>query len=153
MRVAQIMSKDVVTCRTTDTLAAAAHLMWEHDIGCVPIVDGEGHVAGVITDRDACMAAYTRGQPLHAVPVTAAMARRVLTCRPDDSIATIESIMSNAQIRRMPVVDDQGHPIGIVSLNDLARASARKSAVTSAEVASLLASVCAPRRAVVASGA
>ncbi|MBA3541520.1 MAG: CBS domain-containing protein, partial [Deltaproteobacteria bacterium] len=59
-----MMTRSVHTCQPTDTLAAAAKLMWEHDIGALPVVDQVGHVVGMITDRDACMAAYTRGDAL-----------------------------------------------------------------------------------------
>jgi hypothetical protein len=61
--------------------------------------------------------------------------------------------MSAAQIRRMPVIDDQGHPVGLVSLNDLARASSQKSGVTAGEVAATLAAISAPRHGWLATGA
>jgi CBS domain-containing protein len=153
MRVAQVMSKDVVTCRPGESLARAAQLMWERDIGCVPVIDGDGHVVGIVTDRDACMAAYTRGQPLQALPVDVAMARHVQTCRPDDEVTDVEKRMATAQIRRMPVIDDQGHPVGILSLNDLARAASHKVEITASELASTLAAICSPRGAVATAAA
>ena len=145
MRVAQVMSTDVASCRPGESLAQAAQLMWDRDIGCLPVVDPEGHVAGIITDRDACMAAYTRGEPLHAIEISVAMSHHVLTCQRDDDVADVEARMSAAQIRRMPVIDDQGHPVGMVSLNDLARASAQKSGISASEVAATLAAISAPR--------
>ena len=145
MRIAQIMSKDVATCRIEDACERAAQLMWDRDIGCIPVIDREDHVAGIITDRDICMAAYTRGEPLRAIPVRAVMSTGVLTCLPDDELATVEKAMAAAQVRRMPVIDEHGHTVGIVSLNDLARATAQKNGVTATEVASTLAAISTPR--------
>jgi CBS domain-containing protein len=145
MKVSKLIHKTVVTCRSTDTLERAAELMWEHDIGCVPVIDQTGGVAGIVTDRDICMAAYTRGEPLRTIPVTTAMAHTVYSCAPDDDLNRVEREMSRRQIRRMPVLDSHGHAIGIVSLNDIARASQGGNAVSASEVASTLAAVCAPR--------
>jgi len=151
MMIANLVRRDVMTCSIHDTLDHAAQVMWEHDIGCLPVIDEAGHIAGIVTDRDACMAAYTQGLPLRSIPVTSAMAKRVFTCTLGDSVTTVERIMSEHQIRRMPVIDEQGHPIGIVSLNDLARA-ASLGKVPPNEIASTLAAVTAPRE-LVASGA
>jgi CBS domain-containing protein len=151
MKVSSLMHP-AITCRTTDTLERAAQLMWDHDIGCVPIVDEQGHLAGMITDRDVCMAAYTRGTALSAIQVGTAMARRVYSCGPDDELRDVERTMSERQIRRMPVIDGNGHPIAVISLNDIARASAQKNGVPASEVAATLAAVCAPRDAIVRAG-
>jgi CBS domain-containing protein len=52
------MVTDVKTCADHSTLNAAARIMWDNDCGCVPVVDGDGRVVGMITDRDICMTAY-----------------------------------------------------------------------------------------------
>jgi CBS domain-containing protein len=149
MRVESIMSRDVVCCRRADNLAEAAQAMWNHDIGCVPVIDEQGHVVGIVTDRDVAMAAYTRGQPLAAIPVTVAMASHVFTCSPGDEVGAVEKTMAASQVRRVPVVDESGHPVGMVSVNDLARAAARTLTIPAPEVASTLAAICAPRAPVV----
>ena len=146
MKIAKLMSKHVVTCRPSDTLAEAAQLMWDHDIGVLPVVDEQGHVIGVLTDRDVCMAAYTRGAPLRSIAVATTMTTHPVTCSPDAEVAAIEATMSRRQIRRVPVVDDQGHAIGMVSLNDLARAAQQRGEISPGEVASTLAAVSAPRQ-------
>jgi CBS domain-containing protein len=146
MKVSKLMRPDVITCRTIDSLERAAQLMWDHDIGCVPVIDENGRVAGMITDRDICMAAYTRGAPLRAIPVVSTMARDVYSCGPDDDLASVEREMGRHQIRRMPVIDAHGQPIGIVSLNDIARASQGANSVSMKEVATTLAAICAPRQ-------
>jgi CBS domain-containing protein len=148
MKVSALMHRDAITCRTADTVERAAQLMWDHDIGCVPVVDDHGHIAGMITDRDICMAAYTRGTSLAAIPVIDAMARRVHACGPDDDLRDVERTMSERQIRRMPVIDGAGHPIAVISLNDIAQASVRDG-VPAGEVAATLAAVGAPRAAII----
>jgi CBS domain-containing protein len=139
-----MIRRDITSCTIHDDLARAAQLMWDRDIGCLPVIDDQGHVAGMITDRDVCMAAYTQGAPLRAIPVTTAMAKHVFACRESDEIDAVEATMRQHQIRRMPVIDDQGHPIGIISLNDIARA-ASAGKVPAGELASTLAAVSAPR--------
>jgi CBS domain-containing protein len=151
MKVAKLMKRQVFSCRSGDSADQAAREMWDHDVGCVPVIDEHGRIAGMVTDRDLCMAAYTRGLPLSAIPVSTVMARTVFTCGPDDDVAAVERAMAEHQIRRMPVIDAHGAPIGMISLNDLARAAAAgPSAVSPSEVSRTLAAVCAPRRAVVA---
>jgi CBS domain-containing protein len=123
-----IMTTDVKTCRPGDSLQVAARLMWEGDCGCVPVVDDEQHVVGVITDRDICMAAFTQGVPLSESRVDSAMAKEVSCIHPDDSPALAETTMQRLQVRRLPVVDRAGVLVGILSLADLAYAM--ESAVT-----------------------
>jgi len=151
MKVEQLMQRSVQTCRPDDTLARAVQLMWDHDCGAVVVVDEHGHAAGMITDRDACMAAYTQGQPLGALAVASAMARTVQTCRPKDTLVDAAHLMQAAQVRRLPVVADGGAVVGILTLNDLAREAARELGkkqpkVAAADVAGTLAAVCAPRQ-------
>lgn len=64
MKVQDIMTADVETCRLDDTLDRPAAIMWERDCGVVPVVDDESRIVGMLTDRDICMAAYTQGRPL-----------------------------------------------------------------------------------------
>jgi CBS domain-containing protein len=127
MRVAQLMTKEVRFCHPSSSLHEAARLMWEGDCGFVPVTEEGGtRVVGVITDRDVCMAAYTRGQSLQSQSVRDAMARQVRSCRSDATVEQAEAIMREAQVRRLPVVDGAGQLIGVLSLSDLAREAARE---------------------------
>lgn len=147
MRIEQLMSKPAVTCSQDDSLNTAAQRMWEHDCGAVPVVGDDGTVVGLLTDRDICMAAYTQGKPLQAIPVSRAMAKQVFSCHPDDSIEAAERLMTDKKIRRLPVVDGEGRPVGVLSLNDVARDAAGSQAGNGAqrEVARTLAAICQPR--------
>ena len=140
------LMRSAQSCRPNDSLSDAARLMWELDCGAVPVVNDAGSVVGVITDRDICMAAYTRGQPLSASTVESAMATDVVTASPRAALETIASLMRNHQIRRVPIVDN-GHLVGIISLADVARylqAEAGFSAVLSVELAHTLSAICEP---------
>jgi CBS domain-containing protein len=123
-----------------------ARAMWERDCGSVPIVDAEGRLRGIITDRDICMAAYTQGKALQEILVDTSMAAHVLVCHVDDSLETAEQLMREGQVRRIPVIDNDGRPAGIVSLNDVTRAAAEhRRANTDREVVETLAAVGEPR--------
>jgi CBS domain-containing protein len=128
MRIDKIMSHQVTTCGPHDTLEQAASLMWNSDCGCLPVVRGDGsrHIEGVITDRDICMAALFQGKALHELRVADAMAKQVLTCRASDHVEDAQRLLQKEQIRRLPVVDNDGALAGIVSMADIARESARQ---------------------------
>jgi CBS domain-containing protein len=146
MHVRDIMNHPVITCPSDSHVNLAAQLMWEHDLGAIPVVDNEGRLTGIVTDRDICMAAYTQAARLESIPVTTAMAKQVLSCHLDDSIEAAEQLMRAGQVRRVPVIDNDGRPVGIVAMNDLARLAARaKKSGVDREIVQTLAAVCAPR--------
>lgn len=147
MRIGEIMTKDVRAVNGGHTLARAAQLMWDHDIGALPVVDDDGHVIGMITDRDACMAAYTRGQPLQEIVVSDVMSTNIVACSEDASDEEVARLMASATVRRVPVIDPHRRLVGLVSLTDLAQAMRAGRSVTAREVADTLADVTAPRRA------
>src|SRR5687767_12489389 len=82
MHVEKLMTTEVTTCSADDPLQRPAQLMWESDRGFLPVVDSERRVIGVITDRDICMAAYTKGVPLGGASVSSAMSPDVYSCSP-----------------------------------------------------------------------
>jgi len=126
MHVDRIMSKHIHTCGPQDALDSAVRVMHEHDVGVVPIVDGARHVVGIITDRDACMAVYTRGKPLSEIPIESVMSRKIVSAHPEDSMEHAQQLMREARVRRLPVVDQDGRLTGLLSQNDLVREAARE---------------------------
>jgi CBS domain-containing protein len=125
MNIAQVMKRTVYTCTESDKLDSVARTMWNHECGCVPVVDGARKVVGMITDRDICLAALQSGLPLHAIQASQAMTRDVKSCRAGDTIERAEELMRLHQVRRLPVVDSAGVLEGILTLDDLARAAMR----------------------------
>ena len=155
MKVKDLMATEVKSCPDYSTLNTAAQIMWDHDIGCVPVVDKEGHVIGMLTDRDICMSAYIQGVSLTGALVTSAMSKQVFSCKPEDDIATAEKLMRDKQVHRLPVIDDQRRLVGVISLNDIAREAAseiqmkKPRQVSDAEVTQVMASICAPRHRII----
>jgi len=154
MRVEQLMTREVQTCRPEDTLEQAAQLMWDFDCGSLPVCSGDGRskAVGMITDRDIAMCAMFHPKLLRDLPVSEAMARNLRVCRPTDSVEDAESVMRDAQVRRLPVVDSDGRVVGMISLADLAREAVRESGsaaqeITETQVGDTLAAICeAPTR-------
>jgi CBS domain-containing protein len=129
-RVRDLMSPSPITCRPADDLRLAAQRMWEGDFGVLPVVDDAQKPIGVLTDRDICMAAYTRGGALAELSVAEAMSRRVCTCKPSHTLRSAMDLMVTHQVRRLPVVGDDGALVGIVSLADIARLTQAQSSVS-----------------------
>lgn len=151
MRIEELMCREVQHCSPDDSLEAVARLMWERDCGCAPVCEGDGEqrVVGMITDRDISMCALFEGKPLSQLKVRDAMSRDVGSCRPEDDTSRVERLMSDRQIRRVPVVSEEGGLVGIVSLADLVRHAKPRSSraagrVTEGEIRATLASICAP---------
>jgi CBS domain-containing protein len=136
MKAEALMVRNVLTCSPEDSLEQPARLMWEADVGCIVVTDAERRPVGMITDRDIAMAAYTRGVALRDARVESTMARTIHTCSPRDSLSDVEKKMQQAQVRRLPVVDDAGRLVGIVALGDIAR-SAHSSPLHVAEIPGL----------------
>jgi CBS domain-containing protein len=122
--IAALMATPAVTCGTGETLARAVAVMWERDVGFLPVVDGDGRLVGTLTDRDAAVAASTRGLHLDEIAVESAMTRTPLTCARSDRPSEVMARLRERQLRRLPVVDG-GRPVGVVTLTDLARAALR----------------------------
>ena len=147
MKVNELMSQPAVTCPAGDTMENAARLMWEFDCGMIPVVHDDGRLAGVITDRDICMAAYTQGRELRIIPIASGMAKAPIAVHANDSIESAENLMRDNQVRRLPVIDDHGRPVGVLSMNDLARAVAHsKHSSEERLLVETLAATCEPRR-------
>lgn len=125
MKVGEIMSRALYTCRPEDSLRSVARILWDHDCGSVPVTDEQNRVIGMITDRDICMAALHTGRPLDDCDVASTMSREPYTCRRDDSMEQAERIMSEHKVRRLPVVEADGTLCGFISLNDIALATSR----------------------------
>jgi len=145
MQVKDIMTKSACSVRASHHLNEAAHLMWELDCGCIPVSDESQRITGVITDRDICMAAYTKGLPIEMIPVNTSMSATVYSCSAQDSLESAEDVMRHHQVRRLPVLDKKQKLVGILSLNDIALAYDNRlleSSVKATDLARTLASVC-----------
>lgn len=147
MKVKEIMTHDVKTCAADAPLSVAAQIMWDNDCGIVPVVADDGRAVGVITDRDVCIACWSRDTRPSEIRVADCMSQPVKTCDTDETIETAEEIMRSGQVRRLPVTDADGRLVGIVSLNDMARAAeraraAKRKGIPSSRFVETLAAIC-----------
>jgi CBS domain-containing protein len=118
MLVKDVMTANPNCCKPTDKLDTVAKMMLDHDCGEIPVCDGT-KLVGVITDRDITCRAVAVGKNPAAVPVLEGMTRDVYTIGVNDKIDKALELMETKLVRRLPVVDDSGQIVGIVSQADL----------------------------------
>ena len=117
-----VMTKDVVTCSSEDTIMAVAQLTKTEDIGPVLIVNNDDPttLVGIMTDRDIVLKVIAEGEDPQTKRVGEVMSKKLVTCRPDDDIEVAMKAMAQFQLRRIPVVGDNMKLLGIISQADLA---------------------------------
>ena len=147
MKVRDIMTERLAYCSTNDTIEQAARLMEQHDCGCIPVVEGrDRNLVGVVTDRDITVRATGRGRSPD-IRVRDVMTASPHCCRADDDLQEVERIMSENQVRRVPVIaDGSSRCVGMVAQADLARAAERTNEVTDAEVGRVVERISEPAR-------
>jgi CBS domain-containing protein len=118
MKVQDIMTSDVQCCGPDTNLTAAAKMMWDSDCGALPVLNVQGRVMGMITDRDICMAAATKNKPASDITVWETVSGKAYTCQMSDDVHTALDIMKRERVRRLPVVDEEGMLQGMVAMND-----------------------------------
>ena len=119
MRVDEVMTKDLMTCSDSDSLSEAATMMRDINVGSLPVMDESGNLIGMITDRDITVRAVARGVDPVMAQVIDFMTPNPVTIAPDADVQVAAEIMGDAQVRRLPVVQDD-RLVGIVALGDLA---------------------------------
>lgn len=119
MKVSEVMTRDVETVRPDQTVREAASFMVRADAGAIPVTEGD-RLIGMITDRDIAVRGVAEGYGPDT-PVRELMTNDMVCARVDDDIEEAANRMSQAQVRRLPVIDNQEKLCGIVSLGDLSR--------------------------------
>ena len=117
MKIRDVMTPNPRTVSPNDTIQAAARLMQSEDTGAVPVVD-DGHVLAVVTDRDIVVRVVAEGGSISG-RVGDIATKSVICATPDMSTSEASDLMSEYQIRRLPVVEND-RLVGIVSIGDLA---------------------------------
>jgi CBS domain-containing protein len=93
-------------------------MMWDSDCGALPVLNVQGQVLSMITDRDICMATATKNRPASDIIVWETVSGKVHTCHLSDDVHTALDTMKREKVRRLPVVDEDGVLQGIVAMND-----------------------------------
>ena len=126
MNISELMSKDPHTVSPDTPVSEAARMMKEEDVGMIPVIERvggaetRGRLVGVITDRDIAIRTVAEGRASDS-PVRDVMSSGVRTAKPDDSVESVMELMGREQVRRVPIVDERGSLVGVVSQADLAR--------------------------------
>jgi CBS domain-containing protein len=121
MNCEEIMTPSPACCGPDHSSVEAAALMQREDVGLVPVVDGQSSkLVGVITDRDIAVKVVAAGRDPRATVVSQVMTSAPACCRPNDPIEAVVELMGKRQVRRVPIVDNAGTIVGIVSQADIA---------------------------------
>lgn len=132
MEVKHIMSLNPVTLGPNGTLKEAGKLMEKHNIGALPIFE-KNKLKGMVTDRDLAIRAVGHGLDANKTPVAEIMSKKCITCRENDDIKDAVNLMEEQGVRRLVVTDQSGQkPVGIFSLDDIARKSKDEKLASSA---------------------
>ena len=146
MKVQEVMTQDVLFCDLETNLAAVTQMLWQADCGALPVMDSNGRIHGMITDRDICIALGTRNVRSSELKAADVVGHEVFTCAPQDDIHQALKTMRVHKVRRLPVIDHEGQLAGILSLNEVVLRShrlARKPGDLSYEdVATTLKAIC-----------
>jgi CBS domain-containing protein len=136
MRIEELMNKLPATCGPNDTLREAEQKMQGGNCEFLPVTAGEGSecLVGIITDDDIRVAAQLEDRSLEELRVRDAMARDVRICDPGDSLVEAEAVMQQAGIRFLPVVDESGRLLGVLSLASIAYEMTRASRALGSQI-------------------
>ena len=118
MKVKDCMCNEVTYVNPDCSVEECAKLMCNNHIGCVPVCDTSKQIVGLITDRDILLRTVGCGKDIKNTPVSEVMTCKVCSCTPDIDVTEAEKIMSDQQIRRLPVVENN-QVVGILTLGDL----------------------------------
>jgi CBS domain-containing protein len=144
MKASDIMTPSPCCCSPDDSLRDVARMMRDKDCGAVPVVE-DGCIVGIVTDRDLAVRALADGKSPDA-KVGDVITRDPCCCNAADDVRGVAQIMSDNQVRRVPIVDAAGCCVGIVSQADLARAALDGQPVSDHEVAIVVERISEPLR-------
>lgn len=120
MKICDIMSDKVVSIGQNEPVAAAARLLKRCNVGALPVCDDKGKLRGMVTDRDIVMRCVAADADPNETRVSEIMSRGIITTGPFEEVQTAARLMSQDQVRRLPVLDN-GRLVGMVTLCDMAR--------------------------------
>lgn len=145
MIVKEVMKTAVVACAPENDLSSVIDTMQQHDCGFLPVVDSQGAVVGVVTDRDVCLAGITKHRPLTRVSVKETMSHPVFSCFAEENLKTVLMTMAKHRVRRLPVLNKSGHLEGVLSIDDIVQAPHRRGGPTADDIVTAMKAVCARR--------
>jgi CBS domain-containing protein len=124
----EVMTSDPISIPQSAPVQEAAQVMRDSDIGDVIVLDDSDKICGIVTDRDIATRVAAEGKDPRETLLGEICSRDVQALSPDDSVGDAVKLMSDRAVRRLPVIEN-GAPVGIVSLGDLAVAKDPESAL------------------------
>src|ERR671933_1021281 len=116
----ELMTKNPKTVTADSSIADAARIMRDEDTGVVPIVDGN-NLVGVVTDRDIAIRVVAEGKDAQGTKVRDVASKDLVTVDPQQDLDEALRLMAQHQVRRLPVVEEDGRLVGIIAQADVAR--------------------------------
>lgn len=126
MSIGRICEREVDTARVEESVQAAAQRMGTRHVGTLIVVDEQHTPVGVVTDRDITIRVVAQGRDPHRTSVREVMSDDVLTIPQEIEVEKALTLMRAKTVRRLPVVDELGHLVGVVSLDDILTLLARE---------------------------
>ena len=122
MKCREVMTDNPVCCLPNDSVSQVARVMRREHIGPVPVVtnDQTKEIIGIVTDRDLAIKVVAEGRDPNRTTVGDVMTHTIVVCRDDDDLSSAIAAMEEYQIRRVPVIDQGGRLVGIISQADVA---------------------------------
>ena len=119
--VRELMTSNPCSIDTDKSVAYAAKMMRDEDVGLAPIVEGD-RLVGTVTDRDIAIRVVAEGKDPEAIKVTEIASTDLVTVDPQEDLDEALRLMAKHQVRRLPVVEEDGRLVGVVAQADVARA-------------------------------
>lgn len=118
----EVMTKNPVCCLPNDMAAKVAKLMKRENVGSIPVIENEKtrKLVGIVTDRDLTLKIVAKELDSKSTKVEVVMTRKLATCRAEDDLQKALDVMSEHQLRRIPVVDKDNKILGIIAQADVA---------------------------------
>jgi CBS domain-containing protein len=122
MKCSEVMTDNPVCCLPGDSVSQAARVMRREHVGPVPVISDEQtrELIGIVTDRDLAIKVVAESRDSNKTTVGEVMTNTIIACREDDDMSSAIAAMEEHQIRRIPVIDQGGRIVGIISQADVA---------------------------------
>jgi CBS domain-containing protein len=115
------LKRVVITCRAEDTVETAATLLVTNQIGAMPVRDANGRIVGMLSERDVMRGFSQQGAHIERLLVGDLMAKKLITCTPDDAMVAARKAMKTNRVRHLLVMEDD-HLVGLLSISDVLEA-------------------------------
>jgi CBS domain-containing protein len=147
MNVKNVMVSPAISCRPETNLGVAAEMLWRQNCGILPITNIQDRVIGVVTDRDMFIALATRNRLAGELTLGEITSGQVYSCKPEDDIHHALATMAKHGVRRLPVLDEDGKIVGMVSMDDVVKETQMgdRAELTSREVVHALQGIYTPQ--------